>query len=572
MNSLKRHLPPHFPLIAILLVLLVILTVGPVVMLLIGSVSEGMNALGTFTLNKYIRAYTDPGLVEVLVNTAFFAIGAALFSTTIGTFLSYLSVRTNIPAKGTFRFLPIIPMMFPHVLFSAAWIMLLNPTNGIFNVWIRDFFGILGVTMENGPFNIYTLWGMIFLQGMVDLPVTYLVVAPAMESFDPSMEEASRASGATAIKTLRKITLPMLRPAILAAFALGVVRSLAAFAVPSMVGMPGRVFVLNTRIYRAISTGWIPDYGRGAALGLLALSTSVTLVYVYRYLVAESERYVTVTGKAYRPRPIDLGRLRYVFAGILTVLASLLLFIPILVLIYMSFLPYNILPSARAFSLMGFTNWSKIFSSSHALRATGNTIFLALVGASLAILLSVFVAYVITKIKSRVSGVLESLSFLAFSFPGLIIGVGWMWLLVRTPLYATLSALLVAYVGTYLPYGVRPLTSAFEQIHQELEESSRVCGAGFLYTLKRIVVPLLAPGVMSAWMLLACMFVRELSVSVVLSRPGTEVLTVQILELSEDALWGQVAALGLVMVGISSALVIAASLVRSRLARSYLSE
>ncbi|MFW6049073.1 MAG: ABC transporter permease, partial [Candidatus Bipolaricaulota bacterium] len=139
-------------------------------------------------------------------------------------------------------------------------------------------------------------------------------------------------------------------------------------------------------------------------------------------------------------------------------------------------------------------------------------------------------------------------------------------------LYATLSALLVAYVGTYLPYGVRPLTSAFEQIHQELEESSRVCGAGFLYTLKRIVVPLLAPGVMSAWMLLACMFVRELSVSVVLSRPGTEVLTVQILELSEDALWGQVAALGLVMVGISSALVIAASLVRSRLARSYLSE
>ncbi len=565
MRPLSNRLPPHFPLMALLIALLTMLTVGPVVMLLLGSVSEGMHALGTFTGQKYISAYTHPRFPSVLLNTGIFALGSALFSTTIGIFLAYLSVRTNIPAKGVFRFLPIIPMMFPHVLFAAAWIMLLNPSNGILNMWLRDIFGMVG---SRGPLNIYSLGGMIFLQGMVDLPVTYLVVAPAMYSFDASMEEASRMSGASTLRTLRKITLPMLRPAILAAFALGVVRSLAAFAVPSMVGMPGRVHVLNTHIYRAISVGWAPDYGTGAAIGLLALSLSVTLVYVYRYLVAESGRYVTVTGKAFRPSLIDLGRMRFLLAGILGLLACLLVVIPVITLVYMSFLPYNMLPGADAFSMMTLGNWQAVFASPHAVRAIGNTVFLALVGATAGIVLSIFVAYVIAKVKSRGSGILESLSFLAFSFPGLIIGVGWMWLFVYTPFYATVWALLIAYVGTYLPYGVRPLTSAFVQIHQELEESSRVCGASFLGTLRRIIVPLLAPGVMSAWMLMACMFVRELSVSVVLSRPGTEVLTVQILEYSEDALWGRVAALGLVMVALSTVLVTGATLVRSRLARS----
>ncbi len=565
MRPLSSRLPRHFPLLALLIALLAALTLGPVIMLLLGSVSEGVHALGAFTGEKYVAAYTNPRFPGVVLNTVVFALGSAFFSTAIGIFLAYLSVRTNIPAKGVFRFLPIVPMMFPHVLFAAAWIMLLNPSNGILNMWLRD---ILSLADTRGPFNIYSMQGMIFLQGMVDLPVTYLVVAPAMYSFDASMEEASRMSGASTLRTLRKITLPMLRPAILAAFALGVVRSLAAFAVPSMVGIPGRVHVLNTHIYRAITVGWAPDYGTGAAIGLLALVASVSLVYVYRYLVAESGRYVTVTGKAYRPSLVDLGRVRYVMAGVLALLAGLLVVIPVITLIYMSFLPFNILPSARAFSLMDLQNWQAIFASPHAMRALGNTTFLALVGATLGIVLSVFVAYVIAKVKSWASGLLESLSFLAFSFPGLIIGVGWMWLIVYTPIYGTLVALLIAYIGTYMPYGVRPLTSAFVQIHPELEESSRVFGAGFLTTLRRIVVPLLAPGVVSAWMLLACMFVRELSVAVVLSRPGTEVLTVQILEYSHDALWGQVAALGLVMVALSSALVVGASLLRSRMLRT----
>jgi len=551
------------PLVGILIVAVGALTIGPVLMLVIGSFSKGIGAIGAFTTDKYVAAYTDPALPKTLLNTVVFTLGAACFSTILGGLLAYLSVRTDIPFSGLFRVLPVVPMMIPHVLFAAAWITLLNPTNGMLNLFLRNVFGL-----SDGPFNIYSLGGMIFLEGMLDLPVTYLVISPAMYSFDTTLEEASRVSGASNLYTLRRVTLPILKPAFLATFTLAIIRTLAAFAIPSMVGMPGRIHILTTHIYRIISVGWSPDYGRAAALGLIVLAASIVLVYLYRHLISEGSQFVTVTGKGYRPTVVELGRARYPLFILCIVLFCFLVVIPLATLIYMSFLPYSMVPSARAFSMMNVRNWHAVLRNSVIVRALKNSVFLSIAGATLGIVLSLFVAYVVVKVKSKGSALLESLSFLSFSFPGMIIGVGFMWFLVKTPLYATIWGLLVAYVGTYLPYGVRPLRSAFMQIDEELEESARVFGATFLRALKDIIVPLLAPGVVSAWILMACMFIRELSVSVVLSRPGTEVLTVEIMKLANDGLWGQVAALGIIMIGLSTALVLAASLLRIPLSHS----
>lgn len=544
-----------------LILIVASLTVGPVVMLLLGSVSQGLGAVGTFTLSKYIAAYTDPSLPQVLLNTLIFTLSAALFSTVLGTFLAYLSVRTDIPMKRIFSILPLIPMMFPHVLFAAAWIILLNPTNGILNIWLRGLFGF-----KAGPLNIYSLGGMIFLEGLLDLPVTFMVVSPALFSFDTSLEEASRVSGASNARTLWKITLPMLRPAVLAAFTLAVIRSLGAFAIPQFVGIPGRIQVLTTYVYRVISVGWSPDYGRAAAIGVVVLVSAIALILLYRYLTSASERFVTVTGKGFRPTTVSLGRLRYVFFGLLVVLFCVLIVIPALTLVYMSFLPYTVVPGSKALSLFSLANWRAVFKDPIAIRSIGNTALLAVVGATLGVLLSVFIAYVLVRIKGRATSLLDSLVFLSFSFPGLIIGVGFMWFLIHTPVYATLWALLIAYIGIYLPYGVRPLTSAFIQVHQDLEDSSRVCGASFLGTLWRVTVPLVAPGVLSAWVLMASMFVRELSASAVLARPGSEVLSVQIMRYAYDGLWGKVSALGIIMIGLSASLVAIANLVKGRIA------
>jgi iron(III) transport system permease protein len=549
----------HTNLTYLLIALVGFLTVCPVVMLGFGSFSEGLTASGTFTLSKYVSAYSDPALLEVIWNTVIFVVGAAITATTLALFLAYLNIRTDIPCKFIFGIISIIPMMIPHILFSVSWALLLNPSNGILNLVLKELF-----FLDSAPFNIYSLPGMIMVEGLLDLPIAYLIIAPAMAAFDASLEESSRVCGASTAKTIFRITLPVLRPAILAAFILCVIRGLASFAVPSVIGMPGRIYVLATHLYQMVSTGFAADYGKAAAVGMSVLLTSIVLIYLYRHLTSAGERFVTIAGRGYKPTIIKLYRSKIPLFIILGILSFILIVLPVVVLVYTSLVPYSMVPSVRAFSMMSLKHWIDVLNDPISLLSLKNSLFLGVFGATIGIVLSIFVAYVIVKVRTRAAGVLESLSFLSFSFPGIVIGVGFMWFFVRTPLYATIWALLIGYIATYLPYGIRPLSSAFVQIHNHLEESSLVSGASYLTTLRRIVIPLLIPGIVSGWVLMATMFVRELSLSVVLSRPGTEVLAVQILRFSEDGLWGRLSALGIMMIGISTLLVITVTMIGNR--------
>jgi iron(III) transport system permease protein len=531
------------------------LTVAPVAMLAFGSVSEGLQAFGRFTQAKYAAAYTDPARLKVVVNTLVFVLGSTLLATLLALVLAYLNTRTDIPGKFLFGVLAIVPMMIPHVLFSASWAILLNPSNGLINLALKDALGLAGA-----PFNVYSLWGMVFVEGLLNMPIAYLIIAPAMASFDVSLEESSRVFGAGTWRTLLRVTLPVLQPAILAAFVLGVVRSLASYAVPRVLGMPGRVEVFATYLYEMISVGFTPDFGRAAALGMSALVVAVALIWVYRHLTRDSNRFVTISSRGWKPGVIPLGRARWPLFATLALFSFIVIVLPVAALLYTSLTPYSMVPSHQAFTQMGWRHWGEVLADLTSLVALRNSLFLAVAGATLGVLLSLFVAYVIVKVRTRAAGLLETLTYLSFSFPGIVIGIGFMWFFVHTPLYATVSALLIGYIATYLPYGVRPLASAFVQVHAHLEESSLVCGASPLTTMRRIIAPLLIPGIVSAWILMATMFLRELTVSVVLSRPGSEVLAVQILNFADDGLWGQLSALGIMMILISTALVAAASL------------
>lgn len=534
----------------ILILIVGFLTVCPVIMLVFGSFSEGLSAFGTFTLDKYVSAYTDSSFAKIIINTLVFVVGAASVATLLALFLAYLNNRTDIPFKFVFRIISITPMMIPHILFSVSWVLLLNPSNGILNLILKQLF-----SLETSPFNIYSLWGMILVEGLLDMPIAYLIIAPAMASFDVNLEESSRVFGANTAQTLFRVTLPVLRPAILASFILCIVRCMASFAVPSVIGMPGRIYVLATHIYQTISIGFAVDYGKAAAIGMSVLVTSITLIYIYRYLTSESEKYVTISSRGYRPTVIELKKAKIPLFIILGLIMFVLVVLPVLVLIYTSLVPYSMVPSVKAFSMMNLNHWKAVIKDPISLLSLKNSLFLGVFGATIGIALSIFVAYTIVKVRTRASGFLESLSFLSFSFPGIVIGIGFMWFFVRTPLYATIWALLIGYIATYLPYGIRPLSSAFVQIHKHLEESSMVCGASSLTTMWRIIIPLLVPGIVSGWILMATMFLRELTLSVVLSRPGTEVLAVQILRFAGDGLWGRLSALGIIMIVISSTLV-----------------
>ncbi len=545
-----------------LIVIVGFLTVCPVVMLLLGSFSEGLGAFGTFTLDKYIKSYTDPALIEIIVNTIVFIIGSSLVATALALFMAYLNTRTNIPFKVLFQIISIVPMMIPHILFAVSWALLLNPSNGLINLLLKQIFNL-----QHSPFNIYSLPGMILVEGLLDLPVSYLIIAPAMSSFDVSLEESSKVCGSSNLRTLFKITLPVLRPAILASITLVAIRSLESFAVPSALGMPGRIYLLSTHIYRIIATGFAADYGMAAAVGMSALAASVTLIVLYRHLTSESDKYVTISSRGYRPALIDLHGAKLPLFIIVTLLSFVLIVLPVLVLLYTSLVPYSMVPGLKAFGMMSWKHWLAVLRDPISLLSLKNSLFLGIAGATLGVALTLLISYTIVKVRTPASGILESLSFLSFSFPGIVIGVGFMWFFVRTPLYATIGSLLIGYIATYLPYGIRPLTSAFVQIHRDLEESSRVCGGGTFYTLRRIIVPLLIPGIVSAWILMATMFVRELSVSVVLSRPGNEVLAVQVLRFAEDGLWGKLSALGILMILASTTLVVLASAAGAKLTK-----
>jgi len=545
-----------------LIVIVGFLTVSPVVMLLLGSFSEGLGAFGTFTLEKYVKSYTDPALIEIIVNTIVFMIGSALVATALALFMTYLNTRTDIPFKVLFQVISIVPMMIPHILFAVSWGLLLNPSNGLINLVLKQI-----LNLQDSPFNIYSLPGMILVEGLLDLPVSYLIIAPAMSSFDVSLEESSKVCGSSNLRTLFKITLPVLRPAILASVTLVAIRSLESFAVPSALGMPGRIYLLSTHIYRIIATGFAADYGMAAAVGMSALAASVTLIVLYRHLTSESEKYVTISARGYRPGLIELHRAKIPLFVVVALLSFILIVLPVLVLLYTSLVPYSMVPSLKAFGMMSWKHWVAVLKDPISLLSLKNSLFLGVVGATLGVALTLFVSYTIVKVRTTASGILESLSFLSFSFPGIVIGVGFMWFFVRTPLYATIGSLLIGYIATYLPYGIRPLSSAFIQIHRDLEESSRVCGGGMFYTLRRIIVPLLIPGIVSAWILMATMFVRELSVSVVLSRPGNEVLAVQILRFAEDGLWGRLSALGILMIIASTTLAVLASVAGAKLTK-----
>jgi len=538
------------------------LTLAPALMLIVGSFSEGLGAFGTFTLEKYRRVYTDPRLYDVVWNTVIFTVGSALIATAMAFGLAYLNFRTDVPFRGVLHLMPIVSMMIPHLAFATAWALLLNPNNGIINVFLRDTLGL-------GAINIYTLGGMVFVESLLDLPVAYLVIAAAMSSFDTALEEASWISGGSTRRTMRKIVLPMLLPAILAAVTLAIIRSLSAFAVPSVLGMPGRVEVLTTYVYRLVTTGFVPDYGRAAAVGVSVLATAVVLVFIYRYYTRASERFVTIAGRGYRPRRVSLGPWRWPLGALTLLVGFLLIVLPVLALGYVSLMPYVIAPGREALSMVTLNHWKTVLGDPLLARALRNSVFLAVSGATLGILLSTLASYIIVRVRNTGSAILETLVFTSFAFPGLIIGIGFMWAFVRTSLYATIWALLVGYIATYLPLGIRPLTSTFIQIGKDLEDASYISGAGFWRTFRRVVAPLALPGMVSGWTLMAVMFVRELDLSVILARPGTEVLSVLMYRAVHDALWGRVAALGMIMITISTTLTLISNWLAKRLSERW---
>lgn len=491
----------------------------------------------------FARAYGNNRIGELVGNSLWFAAGAAVFSLTVGTSLAYLNVRTDVPFKALFFAASIVPLIIPGVLYTISWIFLASPEIGLLNAALSPIVG-------SAPFDIFTIWGMIWVEGLHSSPIVFLLMVAAFRAMDPSLEESALMSGASRLQTIRKITLPLVRPALLAAVLIISITSIESFEVPALLGLQNGIYVFTSRIYFVLRT-YPPDLAAAGALAVGLLVIAVIGVGVSRLLAGKGSRtFQTITGKGFRPHPMDLGRWKPVVGAAILLYFFVTVVAPLGVLFYTSLLPFYQAPSADVLSSLSFKNYAELLRLDQAVTAMKNSLILGVCTATGVMAVMSVAAWMVVRGKTRGSGLLEQLSFVPLVIPGIVLGLSLSFVYLRSPIpiYGTLFILLIAYCTKYMPYGMRYATTSMSQISNELEESALVSGASWWQTFRRVLLPLLSPGLIAGWVYIMVVSFRELSSSILLYSPGNEVLSILIFEQYENGQFTVLAALGVVMV------------------------
>ncbi len=520
------------------------LALTPLTMLLYGSLQTSfMGGEGGLTFANYIEAYSDKEFYSLFLNSLIYALGVSIFTFLIGTALAWICERTNTPGRNLFAILSVAAYIIPGVLLTISWILLLSPRIGLLNNLLITLFGL-----AEPPLTVYSYLGMIWAASVHLYPLNFLMMSAAFRSMDSSLEEAAWTAGAGNLTCLKQITLKILRPALVSTMLILFIRGIESFEVPALIGVPARIYVFTTKIYEAAS-GFPPALGLAGANASILLFISVIGVFLYQRMTAQKESFTTITGKGFRPRVLDLGNWKYpCCAGCISFFVITLL-LPILALLGTSFSRHMVALSPEAFKHFSLDEYRFVLSYPIITRAFRNSIFLAVTSATVVMLLTSIVAWI--TVRSQITGkwMLDALTFIPIAIPGVIMGVSmiFVYLTLPIPIYGTIWILLVAYVTLYLPYGIRVASATMLQIHHELEEASTASGASWAQTFFRIVLPLLMPGFLSGWIYVAIISLRELSASIFLVGPGTEVLSTVVFSLWDGGSISSVAALGVLM-------------------------
>jgi iron(III) transport system permease protein len=508
---------------------------------------------GGFTLGAFGRAYGGHSQAATMLgNSLEFAVGAALLALVIGTVLAYVQVRTDTPFKGLFFAASLVPLIIPAILYAAAWIFLADPDIGLLNAALKPVFG-------HGPLNVFSIWGMMWVQGLHLAPIAFLLMVAAFRAMDPSLEESALMSGASRITVMRRITMPLLRPALVSAVLLMFVQSLESFEVPGLLGLQNGTYVFTSRIYFVLRSFPI-DYGAAGAYALGLLAIAAVGVLVAGWLSRDTKGFQTISGKGFRPRPIELGRARPYVGAAVIVYFVVTVVLPIGVLIYTSLLGYYTAPSKAAIKSMSLANYREALHLPLAATALKNSLVLGLAAATVVMFITAVASWLVVRTKAPGRRALDLLAFSPIVIPGLVLGLALSFVYLRSPLpiYGTLWILLLSYSTRYLPYGMRYATAAMTQLSGELEESAQVCGASWWQTFRRILLPLTSSGILAGWIYILVVSFRELSSTILLYSPGKEVLSVLIWEQFEDGKFTLLAAIGVLMVAILVLLVLVA--------------
>jgi iron(III) transport system permease protein len=534
-----------------LLIVLAFLVIYPLLMLVFGALSDSnpvVDGFGNFkpSVKHFLNVLGNENVHLAFYNALVACGGGTILAVVIGLAFSWIVVRTNTPFKGFIAGASMVPLFVPPLVAGVAWGILGSPKTGLLNTalkWMNIDF----------RFDFYSMSGLIIVFGIYYAPYVYMFTASALRNMDPSLEEASEVSGASAFTTIFTITFPLIAPAILAGSLLSFVVMLGIYGVPAALGAPANINVLTTYIFQL--TAWSPPlYNTAAAVAILLMVVTAILVWAQQKVLS-GKSYATVAGKAFRPRSLNLGPWRWFTFGLALAYLFVVVVLPTLALIiaafrkFLFFKDFNALFDWKQYSWVHF---EAVFDNPLTMLSIWNTLKVGVITAVVGGALAFAIGYTVN--RTTVSGrrSIDLLATLPVAIPGLVVGVAYLWAWIGLPggLYGTIWILALAFVARFMPDTVKALSTSFLQIHKELEEAAWICGRGLLGTIRTIVLPLARPGVVASMTLLFVLAIRELGSSLFLYTSDTTVMAVLLLDYSEGGNTGKTAAFSLVQTAI----------------------
>jgi len=484
-----------------------------------------------------------------------------VFGAVVAAGLAWLVERTDIPGKVWIYAGVPMTLAMPGMLQAMAWVLLASPRIGFINKWLMGGFGLTAA-----PLNIYTLPGMIVIEGLRTVPTAFLMLVPLLRAMDPTLEEAAAMSGARPASALRKVTLSLMLPGLLAVAIYQFTSALEEFEVAGILGLPAGIYVFSTKIYTLLHlTSSLPAYGEANSLAMFYLLVAVIGIYVYSRVIGKAERFTIITGKGYRPRLLQLGLWRWPAAGLAWLYLALSTIIPFLVLAYVSFLPFVQAPSARAFASMNWDNYRTVFEADNMLPMLWNTFIMTVSVATAVVIVSFLISLVVVRSQFWARKLLDQLAFLPHAVPGMVLALALLWVFLQIDkwgvgLFGSVTSLIIAFTIGYISYGTRVMNAAVLQIHKDLEEAAKVSGAAQWRVFRRVFLPLLQPAFVGVWIWTVLHVVRSAGKPLILTSGGeSEVLAVVIWNMWDH---GYIAAVGAIGTMLMLALLIVSLAVR----------
>jgi iron(III) transport system permease protein len=541
----RRWLPTGWS--GLLIAILAFLILYPTAMLLIGALTttnpvvEGYH-LSDLSIGNFLKVAANPNVAAALVNSLIACGGGTIIAVVIGLSFAWVVVRTNTPCKGLIASTGMLPLFVPPLVAGVAWSILGSPKTGLLNLLAAK----AGI-----PFHIdlYSMPGMIFVFGIYYAPYVYMFTAAALRNMDPSLEEAAEISGASAARTMATVTFPLILPAIISGMLLSFVVMLGIYGVPAVLGAPANIPVLTTYIFAL--TAWSPPlYNTAAAVAVILMFVTGFLVWMQQKALS-GRSYTTVAGKAFRPRPLNLGPWRFLTLAMAIVYLLVVVVLPsiaLLIAAFRKFLFIRDIPSLFDAKQYGWQHFIKMFDNPLTVTSMVNSMKVGAITAVFGGVLAFAIGYTITRSRAPGRRTIDIITTIPVAIPGLVIGVAYLWAWIGLPfgIYGTLWILALAFVARFMPDTVKALSTSLMQIHRELEEAAWICGRGTVGTITSIVLPLARPGVVAAMTLLFILAIRELGSSLFLYSSGTMVMAVQLLGFYEGGNIGITAAFSLV--------------------------